>query len=154
MTLDATHIQPNLYMGGRPPIGHEVRRGGFEVLVLCAEELQMPDSDFPGVELFRIPLQDDSSRPVDTPTWEDVVRTAQRVVRRIHAGKRVLVTCAMGLNRSGIVTAASLHFLTGRSGCSMASFVGRRRRVGGQDALYNSAFVKALCSRLPERRGR
>lgn len=151
MTLDATCIHQHLYMGGFPAVGHGVRRGGFDVLVLCAKELQRPLSDFPGVEVFYVPLEDDSSKPVGIQDWEQIVRTSQRVVRRLRAGKKVLVTCQMGLNRSGIVTAASLHFLTGKSGCSTAKLVQRRRHSGGYDALFNRAFVRALCARLPGR---
>lgn len=151
VTLDATHIQPNLFMGGRPPTGTLVRKEGFDVLVLCAAELQMPAVHFPGVEIFHIPLEDDSSKPVELSEWEAIVRTAERVVRRLRSGKRVLVTCAAGLNRSGVVTAAALHFLTGKGGHHTAAYVARRRVVGGQSALYNKAFVSALTHRLPAR---
>lgn len=154
MTLDVSRILPKLYMGSRPPSGGEVRLAGFDVLVLCAYELQLPRSDFPGVEVLYAPLEDDSSKPVPIDAWSTVVHIAARVARRVQAGKRALVTCAMGLNRSGVVAASTVHFLTGASGAEAATWVQRRRVVGGQHALYNSAFVKALGARLPARRQR
>lgn len=124
-------------------------RTGFHVLVLCASELQIPAVHFPGVEVFHVSLEDDSSKPVADPEWVAIERVARRVMRRLRAGRRVLVTCAAGLNRSGIVTAAALHYLTGRGGHHTAQFVSRRRVVGGTNALYNKAFVAALTHRLP-----
>lgn len=152
MTIDATRIIPKLYMGGEPPRGPEVHAAGFDVIVLCAWELQFPVTHFPGVEVISLPLEDDSSKPLDPRDWEAIVRVSRRVARRVTSGRRTLVTCAMGLNRSGVVTAAIIHYATGVSGLEAATHVQRKRRVGETQALYNKAFVKALTARLPARR--
>jgi protein-tyrosine phosphatase len=152
MTLDATRILPKLYMGSRPPTGHQLRLEGFDVLVLCAGELQLPASHFPGVEVLHLPLRDVSHRPFGGSDWDRVVLTSQRVQRRLRDGKRVLVTCAMGLNRSGIVTATTVHLMTGVSGAKAVDHVQALRAPGGQKALFNVAFVRALVARLPDRK--
>lgn len=151
MTLDATHIHQELFMGGKPPTGAAVRDHGFHVLVLCASEHQIPAVHFPGVEVLHIALKDDSSKPVSDTEWATIEHTAKRVMRRLRAGRRVLVTCAAGLNRSGVITAAALHYLTGHAGHRTAAVVSRRRVVHGTNALYNQAFVSALTQRLPAR---
>ncbi len=151
--IDATNILANrLYMGGRPSPGREIYAGGFDVLVLCAEEIQLPTDHFPGVEVMYVPLHDDASQPVSEKIWAQVTGCARRVARRVRAGKRVLVTCAAGLNRSGFVVAAAVHYLTGHSGPKCCSYVSRRRVRCGKHALYNKAFVKALSDRLPNLR--
>lgn len=150
--LDATRIYGGLYMGSAPPLGVEVRKAGFDVLVLCAYEIQPSRSELPGVEVLRVRLDDDSSRPVGIDEWQNIVAQGQRVARRLGAGQRVLVTCAMGLNRSGIVAATALASLTGLSGARCVQVVQRRRSVAGQHALYNMAFVNALTHRIPASR--
>lgn len=152
MTLDASLIQGTLWQGSKPPPGSALRLRGFDVLVLCAAELQYPSSHFPGIEVLHVPLEDDSSRPVSIDDWQAIVAQGQRVARRLRAGKWVLVTCAKGLNRSGIVSATALHFLTGHSGSHCALAVQRKRAYGTTQALYNTAFVAALKHRLPAKR--
>lgn len=61
------------------------------------------------------------------------------------------MTCAAGLNRSGLVSALTLHLLLGWGGKRCAAHVqGKRMTRDGRHALYNQEFVRALC-RLPER---
>jgi len=143
--MDISPIYTRLFQGARPPLGTELSHAGFSVVVLCAEEYKPPTESFPGVEVLRCPL-DDTQTPMPDATWHAIQATAQRVQRRIRANQNVLVTCQMGLNRSGIVSASALHYLTGSSGCSTAAFIQRRRR----HALSNPQFVRELCARLPE----
>jgi protein-tyrosine phosphatase len=83
---------------------------------------------------------DDSVRPSD----EDLMTAwtaAEAVARDLRRGRRVLVTCAMGRNRSAFVAALALHLVTGEPGADMLALV-RARRVDrtGVSALSNSAF--------------
>jgi len=55
-------------------------------------------------------------------------------------GRRVLVTCAAGLNRSGLVTAIAMHILTRHSGITCVQHV-QNRRAG---ALSNRQFRRVL----------
>lgn len=140
---DWNRVAPGLYIGSRAPTGDIVRRHGFDVLVLCAEEHQPPDHKFPGVEVFRCPFGDVRG-PMDPRTAKMIYLTADRAARRLLAGKRVLVTCQAGLNRSGLVTALTLHVSTGRDPMDCVRQVRRSREVGGVKALFNEDFVRIL----------
>jgi len=69
------------------------------------------------------------------------VRAAARTVaERVEAGKRVLVHCWAGLNRSGVVSARALMFM----GVPVTEAIARVRSARGAWALSNSAFVEWL----------
>ena len=77
----------------------------FDVLVLCAQEYQPKPSSsyYPGLHVIYAPL-DDSGPP---PTREEIgiAKCAARAALRAYQhNKRVLITCRMGRNRSGLVT--------------------------------------------------
>jgi protein-tyrosine phosphatase len=105
-----------------------VARNGFEALVLSAEEYQPPRHAFPGVRVMHAPLDDH---------YDHIIRAANFVVHNVSRGRRTLVTCQAGLNRSGIITALAVCLLTGASGRQAVDLVQRRR----PDALSNSNFV-------------
>lgn len=99
-----TYLIPGdrLAQGSVPPEGVRIP---FDVIVLAAMEHQ--DIELPGYEVIRVPL-DDSGPP---PSYADraIIRdTARRIARRVRAGKRVLVTCHQGRNRSGVLSALAL----------------------------------------------
>lgn len=138
MTIDATHIWDGLYQGSRPPLGPWVRRLGFDVLVLAAEEYQPPGRSFPGVKVIHAPLDDG---PVDDRARK-TVRGASRLVQAyLGEGKRVLVTCHMGLNRSGVITAASMRRVTGAEPMMIVDHIRSKR---GVMALSNPHFVESF----------
>lgn len=136
---NASQIQRHLFQGGAPPQGRELAARGFRALVLCAEEHQPPAEAFPGVRVFRAP-NDDSGR---APTSRELViarRAAAIVAELVRARQMTLVTCAMGLNRSGLVVALALRELTAYPGARCVEFV-RRCRPG---ALSNTWFVHEI----------
>ena len=141
---DADLIVPGLYQGSIPPFGYALREAGFDALVLCAQEHQ-DASKYPGVEVIECPL-DDARRFPNPSEWETAREVAWRVRNILCHGGRVLVTCMAGKNRSGLVTALSLHCLTGVSGAVCSWFVKDRRK--GAEALTNPYFVLAL-ERVP-----
>ena len=119
---------------GSAPTNSDLR-GAFDAVVLCARELQ--DLPLYGVEVIHAPLDDDRpSRAEVQIAWN----AAKRVARRIRAGRRVLVTCAMGWNRSGLVTGLALIML----GLSADQAVHAIRKARGDMALSNPHFVKVL----------
>lgn len=140
--IDATRIGPKLHQGSEPPRGTKLRRAGFDVVVLCAMEIQPPSSAFVGVEVLHYGIDDG---PVTPMLWTRANRAAKAVARRIRAGKRVLVTCAMGRNRSGLVVALALRELTGRSGARIVRHVRSLRA----NALTNPHFERALTAHAP-----
>lgn len=91
-----------LAQGSRPPVGVRLP---FEVIVLAAWEYQ---PEMPGYEVMYVPLDDEFEEPV---TREDRLRiraAARAVARRVRAGRRVLVTCHQGRNRSGVIAGLAL----------------------------------------------
>jgi protein-tyrosine phosphatase len=71
----------------------------------------------------------------------DGVRDAAWIVaERVTAGRRVLVHCWAGLNRSGVVSARALMFM----GVPVAEAIARVRAARGEDALFNTHFVAWL----------
>jgi hypothetical protein len=140
-----SEIVPNLWQGSRHSISKFLNRYNFNVLVLCAEEWQPPRSMFPdSVEVIYSPNADD---PFRDPTRDELLRavqTGRRVAIAVRRDKKVLTTCMAGLNRSGLVNALALHFLTGEDGRTCMRRV-RLKRLG---ALGNAKFQQVL-SRVP-----
>jgi len=134
--IDASQISGNLYQGGAPQVGHAVREAGFDALVLCAMEYQ--PNDFPGVKVFHAP-NDDSGQPPDGFQVMVARLAAEAVVRELGAGKKVLVTCMAGRNRSGLVNGMALIKL-GRPVDAVIARIRERRR----NALTNEHFVALL----------
>jgi protein-tyrosine phosphatase len=140
-----SEIVPNLWQGSRHSISKFLDHYKFNVLVLCAEEWQPPKSMFPdSVEVIYSPNADD---PFRDPTRNELLRavqTGRRVAIAVRRDKKVLTTCMAGLNRSGLVNALALHFLTGEDGRTCMRRV-RLKRLG---ALGNVKFQQVL-SRVP-----
>ena len=109
------------------------------MLVLAAEEHQPPASSFPGVRVLYCPL-DDNGFSIKPEEWQRAVRCSQKVADAVLQGKRVLVTCQQGINRSGLVTSLALWRLTGMAGGDVVAHVRAARPI----ALRNQGFVRAL----------
>lgn len=144
--LDAHEIAPGLWQGAAPPEGSRLSELGFSAVVLCAKEHQPKARIFPGLRVIHAPNDDDFSRP---PTREELrvaVNAARQVAQIVRRRDTVLVTCWMGLNRSGLVSALALHLLTGRSGFSCIQDVKKARKR----ALRNPGFQEALLRLEPK----
>lgn len=140
--VDADRIAPRLWQGSRPPTGLTLAQRGFDVLVLCAF-YQPPPEEFPGLQIARAPMHDSYAIP-------DVAFDAARLVAvQLAVGQRVLVTCEAGFNRSGLVSALALWYLTGKPGVDCLWQV-QTARPG---ALFNKVFAATLFH-LPARRQR
>ena len=129
---DFNFILPNLLaQGARPPTGAALP---FDTVVLCAVEAQ-PHLAQRGLEVLRLRLNDDG----EVPTQEEMqqaVDAGWAVARRLKQRKRVLVTCQMGLNRSGLVSALALMNL----GCTPARAIAKVKKARGAFALSNKHF--------------
>lgn len=135
-TFNFDQIAPSLFQGSAPPCGTPLRRGGFHALVLAAEELQLPATCFPGVVVHHAPLDD--ARP-SRDEVERALEAAEFVARCLVRGEPVLVTCAQGLNRSGLISALALMRL-GESAEQVIAQV----RLCRQGALFNKHFVETI----------
>lgn len=136
--LDASRIVRGLYQGSVPAPGHLVRGSGFSILVLAAKEYQPLAGWYPGVRVVHAPLDD----AVPSSGEKRTIRKAGLyVASRVAVGKRVLVTCQQGRNRSGIITAVAMRCLFPKA--SPEEIVDHIRRAR-PDALTNEAFVRAF----------
>lgn len=138
--LDANEIAPNLWQGSCPPEGPTLRSQAFDVLVLCAEEYQPPTETFFGVRVIHVPFDDDFEEPPSEPTLQRIFRTAWFLTSELRKGRKVLVTCWAGHNRSGFVVGMTLHHLLGMTGQQAIQTIQRRRK----GALSNPIFRELL----------
>lgn len=136
--LDANRISSRLWQGSYPGL-HSVREAGVDVLVLCAVERQAYSHR--DVRVIRAPMDDCSVVLAET-----VNQAVSHAIAAHKKGKRVLVTCNAGLNRSGLVVAVMLTRLYGISGYDAVKQV-QRCRPG---ALFNPTFVEYV-RRIPGR---
>ena len=162
-SVEASHIYEGLWQGSWPAPGTTVRDAGFSAVVLCAAEYQPPQhvaetfrmfrqwpppaysvqDPFPGVHVVYAPNDDDPDRFPSSKELTLAIRAARQTTLLLSRGKKVLVTCMQGRNRSGLVSALALHNLLGVSGLEAASMVQNKR----PNSLMNPQFVLAL-SRL------
>lgn len=128
-----------LAQGSVPPASVVVP---FDAVVLTAVECQ---PELPGYAVMRLSLEDRfPPDPPPTPRTVAVIRHAAReVAREVRAGRRVLVTCAQGRNRSGVVAGLALVEL-GVPGPDAAALI--RRLRGG---LTNPYFLRIVVRSRP-----
>lgn len=82
--------------------------------------------------------------PVDEKVYSEVETVADWAYGEWKAGKRVLIRCQAGINRSSLVTALVLM----RDGFSAKAAIDLIRQNRNQYALSNKHFVKYLEERL------
>lgn len=133
---DISKIWRTLYQGAAPPYGDLVARKGFDVLVLTATDNANPIF-YHNVSVIVAP-GDDDERPHRLqrflPAWE---QAGVDVAAAVNEGKKVLVTCMAGQNRSGLVAAIALNRMTGWSGQVCLDHIRSRRPF----ALSNKTFA-------------
>lgn len=134
-------VAPRLYQGPKPAPG----RYNIDVLVLMAEEYQPRSHNFPGVKaVVHAPIDDAPSTGVKPHEHESIQRAASFVAAALRDGRTVLVTCNMGLNRSGVVSALALRQAYPEMTADDA--IARVRNARGKWALSNPHFEKIVRS--------
>jgi protein-tyrosine phosphatase len=136
-SFDATQVGPGLFIGSRPVHAH-----GFDVLVLCAREIQDPD-DYQQIEVVLAPMDDSTLRTDFPQELSTALRARDAVLRALRKGQRVLVTCRQGRNRSGLVCALVLRELTGWPGKMIVSHL-RNLRPGALSNPVYAGYVGGL----------
>lgn len=140
---EPTLIAERLYMGSAPLPQDDLH---VDVVALCAEEYQPKWLRVPHVIYGGF---DDAE--IDAETLYEAGVMAKQVGAAIRAGKRVLVTCMQGRNRSGLVVALVLVHYYGLSGEDAVTLIRKRR---GRLALSNDRFRAFLKSYNPMTRRR
>jgi len=146
--VEASRITGSLYQGSAP-VPHRLARAGFTHVVLCAKELQMHDGAFGATKVLRCPLDDTTRLDELAGVYNfpsSVVTTAALVADAIARRKKVLVTCAQGLNRSGIVVAATLLLLTD---WPRQTIVDKMRARRSKHVLFNPLFESCVLGKVP-----
>lgn len=121
-----------------------------DVLVLCAEEHQPRVKVPKGKKVLRFPIDDDIYRPIPPPVAEYAHQLAAELAKYIRAGKKVLVTCAQGVNRSGLISALTLMHAYGMTGRRAIDLLRSKRKPhGGLYVLCNPIFEAYVISTRP-----
>ncbi|MEU0332549.1 dual specificity protein phosphatase family protein [Streptomyces sp. NPDC006193] len=136
-----SEIVPGLWMGGHQ---FRARSGDLEFAVVRDEFdvvqtlLRLPGyGPDPGVEHHVWPIPDG---PLDGTQLAGVIRLARAVNEALDAGRRVLVRCYHGYNRSGLVVAHAL-VQRGHPADEAIRLIRARRSAW---ALHNELFVEYL----------
>jgi len=132
--LDASNIVKRLWIGGQPPFDRHLP---FDLLVLCAREIQPASIAFQG-SAIRVPLPDSALDPDELRT---ALGGARATALALASGKRVLVTCAQGRNRSALVAGLAMGIVFRVSAEQIVSTIRAKRR---SDCLTNPHFVGYL----------
>lgn len=135
--LDASNIFTRLWVGGEPPLDRDLP--DFDLLVLCAREIQPEQIAFRRT-VFRCPLPD--SR-LNIHELTAAVLAGKAVGDALLARNRVLVTCAMGFNRSAFVASLALARITRMRAHEILALIRAKRNPS---ALSNPYFCQALRS--------
>ncbi len=133
--VDASNVAPKLWVGGFPPVDVDLPK--IDLLVLCAAELQPERLAFHG-RVARCPLPD---AELSMSELRRAAATSSIVAAALLKQQRVLVTCALGINRSALVAALALGQVTMMSADEIIELVRRRRNPR---CLENSHFRDIL----------
>lgn len=137
----------SLYQGSYPKLDKDLGQH-FDVVVFTAVEKQPKPAALKSVPksvvIKKFPLDDDPYQPVTRDQAAALMQAAKELGYLVKSGKRVLITCAMGMNRSGLLTALTLMATTGCNGRNAVQTVQSRRRAmdDGTRALFNPIFAR------------
>lgn len=134
---DMSNIAPRLWVGAAPPFDRDLP--DFDILVLCAREIQPPPEAMAFTkQVIRVPLPD---AVLTVDEQRRALQAARWVAEALAAGRRVLVTCRAGLNRSALVASLALGMVTHMSAPQILALVRERRSA---TALHNPHFVDLI----------
>jgi hypothetical protein len=137
-------VVPGLFMGGHEVVSNSasacVVGDEFDLVISLATRTGYGPA--PGVEHVVARLAD---AVPEQPTVERLRELGALAAEALQAGKRVLVRCTGGLNRSGVVVAEALLHL----GHTPDEALGAVRAARGPWALTNPGFVAHLRGRTP-----
>ena len=137
-----SQILPGLWQGGtrdHDVVGSRnpqpVTKAEFDTVVTCYGSASPADW---GVREYRLGFYDGDMRDFDPMV--DLLPLVAQAHQDWKSGKKVLIRCQAGLNRSGLVMALVLM----RDGYSPEEAIDLIRAQRGPDALFNRTFTKWL----------
>ena len=136
--MDISPLTAELSIGSAPKKG-TITTEICDLLVLAACNFQPPDSDYPEVQVLKVPLID-GGQPPSIGHVRIAINAARAIVFRIREGDRVLVTCEKGHNRSALVAGMALLGL----GWSAPQAIKAIVKARGDAAFSNKYFVGIL----------
>jgi hypothetical protein len=136
IALDANQVFRKLYVGSGPP--PDRRLPLFSAVALCAVEIQPEETAWDG-RIIRARLHDHD--PTQTEILQ-AVTAARQVAEELRRGGRVLVTCAMGRNRSAWVAAMAILMVRPKAHPNAVIRAIRQRRDPA--CLSNGHFVAII----------
>lgn len=145
--MNADEVAKNLWVGGLPTDSDSVDQN-FDAIVLAAEEFQdaFPVHKYPGTQLIPAPLSDEPHSPTGPSNKQKA--TALDAALKVHKlnkdGKKVLVSCAAGVNRSSLIAGLSMVI----DGMNAQHAINRIRKYRkpptGSVPLFNKHFRQYL----------
>lgn len=142
---DASNVAPKLWVGAKPPLDRSYP--GVDVIVLCAAEYQPKAFPHYDKQILHCPLPDDALSSMERIR---AITTGQAVAKALRTDQRVLVTCAMGINRSAFVAAIGIIYASNgpRTKLTVDNIVALMRARRHKDCLYNRHFREYLADMI------
>lgn len=133
-------IPGKVWHGGCPVDFAWVRRTGIDVVLDVADaDAYPPAAEIGGLTYLKAPLADGEEVPDPAVT----LRLASFVAGLVDEGRRALVHCTFGRNRSGLLMVLVVREILGLSGADALRYVrGRRHRTVNNQAF--AAWLEAL----------
>jgi protein-tyrosine phosphatase len=140
--MNADQVSKNLWVGGLPTDPEAVDKN-FDVLVLAAKEFQdiFPVHKFPGTRVIHAPMEDAK------PSKEEqaiALKAGLEVLEHNRRGRKVLVTCIAGVNRSALIAGLAMVIGGIEADKAIERIRARRHPASGSTPLFNKHFVKML----------
>jgi hypothetical protein len=138
-------LDGQLWISGSPIDYEWLRRERIDLVVDVADPHFLLLADRLGPTTYRKEALVDGPELPATVILDELVR---EVVTAVAGGRRVLVACAGGRNRSGLVLGLAVRELLACSGAEALRLVQSRR----EDALNNETFARHLAALPPPAR--
>lgn len=147
MSLDLIYDNPpqgKIYQTSYREVPHDLAVANIHLVVFTAEECP-PLNHHQGAVLEYHPNDDkqvDSSNPLYAKMLASASKAANFVATAVQAGKNVLITCHMGVNRSSLVTCLAIKKVSKLSAWEIINLIKAKR----QGTLTNGSFMTMILS--------
>ena len=140
--MNADQVSKNLWVGGLPT-DHAAVDKNFDVLVLAAKQFQdvFPVHKFPNTKVIHAPMEDAKPSQAEKAI---ALKAGLEVLEHNRNGKKVLVTCAAGVNRSALIAGLAMVIGGVEAEKAIKRIRTRRHPASGATPLFNKHFVKVL----------